>query len=168
MSLGPSSRLQGASAHPGQLSLVRPFRRWPAPGSHAASGGRRAPIPTEAPAPGHERCYTTCSFRPRNCPSKVARIPKHVRHLGSSRCFLSHCGREGRVGPKMGDTFQPTRDKEVTSQPCAWGKGIRHSRGGRSPPPSPHQGTPSAPLPLILYSGSWRVWVQGRLTAPSV
>lgn len=34
--------------------------------------------------------------------------------------------REGRVGTKTGDKFQPTRDKEATSQKCAWGKGIRH------------------------------------------
>lgn len=127
---------------PSQVSLARPSRRQPASGSHAVSGGRRAPTPIQAPAHGHGRCYSTCSCKPRSCPSEVARIPKHVRHLGSSRCFLSHSGREGRVGPKMGDKFQPTRDKEVTSQKCAWGKGIRHSRGGKSPTPSPHQGTP--------------------------
>lgn len=74
---------------------------------------------------------------------------------------------KGRIGPKMVDKFQPTRYKDATSQKCAWGKGMRHQEEEEGALlPSHIKGLLQLLLHSCLFSGNWRVRVQGRLSAP--
>lgn len=87
-------------------------------------------------------------------PAEGARF-QNVGHLSSSRCFLP-LTLEGRAeSPKMGDNPTNQRQRGHFSEMLGVGGGRLLGRGGRSPTPSPHQGTPSAPFPLRPPLGEW-------------
>lgn len=76
--------------------------------------------------------------------------------------FSFSLGRKGQSQHQDGDKFQPTRDKEATSQECAWGKGIQPRAEEEGALLPPHiKGLLQLPVHFCPYQGSWRAWAQG-------